>query len=410
MSPAAQAQPAVKASGEAQEALAESKARSVISYSPDEIFQKSWQVRKKKKKRKEDDVPPSRSCLFFLRPRSIIIIKKKKKTRHASHHTQQTYQLVVDVGLLGHAKVAWTVASRLGELRRSRGRPLRVLDLGSGDAGSLTRALAAEAAALFSSSPSSSSSSSSAAAAASEYFIAQYTGVDESRPALALAAENVRRHLPGTEGRFFVGDFLAAAQRSSGDGGAAAASAAAAANPSSSSSDSKDPFPAPPEGGYDAVLASLSAHHLSTEEGKPALVAAARRALSLPPPTPRPPAGGGEGEGKEEGSPSSSSPPPSGSSLLIIADVFLNDDGDDSVDAWRRRSCAVIREQWPLRVPGGALSREEADRIAGHVGTCDIPTTVSKYASFAQSAGFRSCEKVADVEEELGIRVVVMEA
>lgn len=45
MSPVAEAQPALEAPGEAHEALAESKARSVISYSPDEIFQKSWQVR-----------------------------------------------------------------------------------------------------------------------------------------------------------------------------------------------------------------------------------------------------------------------------------------------------------------------------------------------------------------------------
>lgn len=107
-------------------------------------------------------------------------------------------------------------------------------------------------------------------------------------------------------------------------------------------------------------------------------------------------------------SPSSSS---SAGSLLVIADVFLNDDDEsDSVDAWRRRSCAIIREQWPLRVPGEKLSSEEAGRIASHVGSCDIPATVSQYASFARDAGFRSCEKVADVEEELGIRVIVMEA
>ena len=49
MSPAVDAQPALESSSEAQEALAESKARSVISYSPDEIFQKSWQVREEKK-------------------------------------------------------------------------------------------------------------------------------------------------------------------------------------------------------------------------------------------------------------------------------------------------------------------------------------------------------------------------
>ena len=315
------------------------------------------------------------------------------------------------MGLLGHAKLASAVASQLARLRRARGRALRVLDLGSGDAGSLTRALAAEAASL-----SPSSASASASASASD-FIAQYTGVDESRPALALAAENVARHLPGTEGRFFVGDFLSAVERSvGGEGGAAAAAASAAA----ASDASSDAFPAPPQGGYDAILASLSAHHLSTEEGKPALVAAARRAL-LPPP-PAQPAAGEQQEGKVSEA-STSPPPPSPSSpsgsLLIIADVFLNDDDDkedgevgapDSVDAWRRRSCAVIREQWPLRVPGDGLSREEADRIASHVGACDIPTTVSKYAALARDAGFRSCVKVADVEEELGIRVIVMEA
>lgn len=108
-----------------------------------------------------------------------------------------------------------------------------------------------------------------------------------------------------------------------------------------------------------------------------------------------------------EGASTASSP----SSLLIIADVFLNDEPEnDTVDAWRQRSCAVIREQWPLRVPGGRLSTEEAVRIASHVGTCDIPTTVSSYAAFAREAGFRKCEKVADVEEELGIRVIAMEA
>jgi len=52
MSPAAEAQPAPEASGEGQEALAESKARSVISYSPEEIFQKSWQVRREEKRGK----------------------------------------------------------------------------------------------------------------------------------------------------------------------------------------------------------------------------------------------------------------------------------------------------------------------------------------------------------------------
>lgn len=261
-----------------------------------------------------------------------------------------------------------------------------MLDLGSGDAGCLTRALAEAAAAL-------SLSSASASAAAAD-FVAQYTGVDESRPALALAAENVKRNLPGTEGRFFAGDLLSAAERSSsgGEGGGASASADA---PSSDS----ESLPAPPEGGYDAIVASLSVHHLSTEQGKPALVAAARRALLLL-------AGGGEEASGEEASTSSSS----SGSLLIIADVFLNDEGEDTVEAWRRRSCAVIRERWPARVAGGKLSAEEADRIASHVGTCDIPTTVCKYASFAAEAGFKRCVKVADVEEELGIKVIVMEA
>ena len=151
-------------------------------------------------------------------------------------------------------------------------------------------------------------------------------------------------------------------------------------------------------------MASLSAHHLSTEEGKPALVAAARRALL--------PAGGEEEKGASGGAPTSLSPGSSRSSLLIIADVFLNEDGDgggDTVDAWRRRSCAVIRERWPLRVAGGALSAEEAHRIASHVGTCDVPAKVSEYVAFAEAAGFRRCAKVADVEEELGIKVIVLE-
>ena len=263
-----------------------------------------------------------------------------------------------------------------------------MLDLGSGDAGCLTRALAAEAAKL---SPSPSSSSSPAAAASAD-FIAQYTGVDESQPALALAEENVRRNLPGTEGRFFVGDLLSAAEQSS-----PSSSAAAASDPSSSSKSSPPP-PPPPVGGYDAIVASLSAHHLPTETGKPALVAAAKRALLAE-----------KEEEKEQGEASTSSP--SAPSLLIIADVFLNDDDDDSedtVDAWRQRSCAVIRDQWPSRVPGGKLSGEEAGRIAGHVGTCDIPTTVANYSLFAQKAGFRRCEKVAEVEPELGIKVVVI--
>jgi len=64
MSPAAEAQ-SLEASGEAQqEALAQSKARSVIKYSPDEIFQKSWQVRVEELERGN----PSRSCLSLLRP------------------------------------------------------------------------------------------------------------------------------------------------------------------------------------------------------------------------------------------------------------------------------------------------------------------------------------------------------
>lgn len=300
---------------------------------------------------------------------------------------------------MGHAKLAAAIASQLARLRKARGRALRVLDLGSGDAGCLTRALAAEAEKLCPSSPSSSSSPAAA------NFIIQYTAVDESEPALALAAKNVEKHLPGTEGRFFVGDLLSATEQSRDDPGAAAAASA----PGAASEPPPPPPPLPPpppSGGYDAIVASLSAHHLSTERGKPALVAAARRALFAPAPT-----GGGVGasKGGAEASPS----PSSSSSLLIIADIFLNDDEPgkvDTVDAWRQRSCAVIREQWPLRVPGGRLSAEEAVRISSHVGTCDIPTTVSSYAAFAEKAGFKKCEKVVDVEEELGIRVIVMEA
>ena len=375
---------------EAQDALEESKARSAISYSPEEIFQKSWQAspcyRERERDRKRENEFRSPSKLPHSRDpstsTSLISLPPSKKKSF------QTYQLVVDVGLLGHAKLASTIVSQLSALRRTRGRPLTVLDLGSGDAGCLTRALAAEAVKL--SSDASSSSSASASSSAASDFIARYTCVDESEPALALAAKNVEANLPGTEGRFFVGDFLSAAERSGRESAAADAAAASSASASASASP-----PPPPEGGYDAIVASLSAHHLSTEKGKPALVSAARRALF--------------GKSEEEEKEASSNSDSSSSSLLIIADVFLNDN-DDSVDAWRRRSCAIIREQWPLRVPGGKLSSEEADRIASHVGTCDIPARVSDYSAFAKDAGFRKCEKAAEIEEELGIRVIVMEA
>lgn len=53
MPPAAEAQETLEASAE----TLESKARSVLTYSPDEIFQKSWQVREKKRKRIRFSIP-----------------------------------------------------------------------------------------------------------------------------------------------------------------------------------------------------------------------------------------------------------------------------------------------------------------------------------------------------------------
>lgn len=180
------------------------------------------------------------------------------------------------------------------------------------------------------------------AAAGGSALVSAYDGLDASAPALAAALPTVQAALgPSATVRTAVGDLLAHVT-----GGPGVASVRA--------------MP-PPAHGYDAILSTLALHHLDSA-GKTAWVGAAAALLA-----------------------------PGG--VLVIGDVFLDGAGD-SVPAWRSRSCARIKDEWPA---ASGLPPAECEGLASHVGACDVPETLAFYERAAAAAGLE-CALVAETD------------